>query len=205
MSATTNSSDPVTLEFSNCSLTDIRAKLDQVTGEPGLDCLREDDLLPLEVSVCGNGVLEPGEQCDCGRDELACDDPCCYPAIISPGELGMSFCRKVDFNNLLDSFVTKMRLFPAGERAANDSAQPCSRAARSRCVTPPEIFYGIYLPLIFIFTLTVLVSVCLRHDWTRDKSLFTHITEGNIRIVSSKSKKTRNTELGSSGEQSSFK
>ena len=96
-------------------------------------------------------------------------------------------------------------MLSAGERAANDSAQPCSRAARSRCVTPPEIFYGLYIPLLFIFTITVLVSVFLRHDWTRDKSLFTHITEGNIRIVTSKSRRAGNTEQGSRGEQSSFR
>ena len=96
-------------------------------------------------------------------------------------------------------------MLSAGERAANDSAQPCSRAARSRCVTPPELFYGLYIPLLFIFTITVLVSVFLRHDWTRDKSLFTHITEGNIRIVTSKSRRAGNTEQGSSGEQSSFR
>ncbi len=86
MAATTNSSDPVTMEFSNCSLTDIRAKLDEVTGDDSLNCLVEDDLLPLEVSVCGNKVLEQGEECDCGETELECDDPCCYPAIISLGE-----------------------------------------------------------------------------------------------------------------------
>ena len=89
MAATTNSSDPVTMAFSNCSLTDIRAKLDEVTGDPSVTCLREDDLLPLEVFVCGNGLLEPGEQCDCGETELECGDPCCYPAIISPGEADM--------------------------------------------------------------------------------------------------------------------
>ena len=99
-----------------------------------------------------------------------------------------------------------MIFLSSGERSANDSALPCSRAARSRCVTPPELFYGIYLPLLFIFTVTVLVSVFLRHDWTRDKSLFTHITEGNIRIVTSKSRRrANNTEQGSTGEQSAFK
>ena len=27
------------------------------------------------------GILEPGEQCDCGYDEWECNDPCCYPGI----------------------------------------------------------------------------------------------------------------------------
>jgi hypothetical protein len=27
------------------------------------------------------GVVEPGEECDCGYDEWECNDPCCYPGI----------------------------------------------------------------------------------------------------------------------------
>ena len=36
-------------EFSSCSLNDIKANLDLVTGAP--NCLQEDDTRPLEVSV----------------------------------------------------------------------------------------------------------------------------------------------------------
>jgi hypothetical protein len=31
-----------------------------------------------QQSICGNGVVEPGEQCDCGWEE-DCKDDCCYP------------------------------------------------------------------------------------------------------------------------------
>lgn len=31
-----------------------------------------------QQSICGNGVVEPGEQCDCGWEE-DCKDSCCYP------------------------------------------------------------------------------------------------------------------------------
>lgn len=179
MGSTTNTTSETKKRFSNCSVNAIRSKVESVLSEDSLNCLLEDDETPLEVSLCGNGLVEPGEECDCGQDEVACDDPCCYPAHIS-----------------------------ASERSANDSALPCSRAARTRCLTPPELFYGIYLPLIFIFTITILVAVFLRHDWTRDKSLFKHVTEGNIRIVTAASvraRNTRNLESGSSLEQSNFK
>jgi len=179
MSSTTNTSTVTKNLFSNCSVNAIKSKVESVLGEDSLNCLLEDDETPLEVSLCGNGLVEPGEECDCGQDQVSCDDPCCYPAHIS-----------------------------ASERSSNDSALPCSRAARTKCLTPPELFYGIYLPLIFIFTITILVAVFLRHDWTRDKSLFKHVTEGNIRIVTAASvraRNTRNLESGSSVEQSNFK
>jgi len=173
---TTDGSDG--LEFSNCSLVDMRRRLEEILTDSSLRCLEEDDEEPVSVSVCGNGLLEAGEQCDCGKDQLTCDDPCCYPAHVSPQE-----------------------------RAANSSAQPCSRAARTRCITTAEVMYGLYIPVLFIFTMTVLMSVFLRHDWTRDKSLFKHVTEGNIRIVSQASRtwSARNREAATSVEQSRFK
>eukprot|EP00092_Neocalanus_flemingeri_P013994 GFUD01015096.1.p1 GENE.GFUD01015096.1~~GFUD01015096.1.p1 ORF type:complete len:391 (-),score=85.89 GFUD01015096.1:380-1552(-) len=166
--------DSLVEEFSNCSARTMQDKLNTVMGDTKLNCLLTDDESPLEVSLCGNGVLEPGEECDCGDTQETCSDPCCYPAHISPSE-----------------------------RSANDSALPCSRTARARCVTPPELFYGIYLPLGFILTVVILVSVFLRHDWTRDKSLFKHITEGNIRIVTKRSRAASQAgqENGTVGEQ----
>ena len=76
MTASTNSSVPPEAVFSNCSVAAMRPVL------AAASCLQEDDLAPLEVAVCGNSVVEPGEQCDCGPGELDCTDPCCYPAHI---------------------------------------------------------------------------------------------------------------------------
>ena len=119
-------------QFSNCSLEDRRV-VEEIIADLSLDCLVEDDEEPLSVSVCGNGVLEAGEDCDCGQTELTCDDPCCYPALISPQE-----------------------------RSANTSARPCSTAARAVCLTPTHVMYGLYIPLLFIFVMVVLITVFLR-------------------------------------------
>jgi len=175
MAATMN--DSLIEQFSNCSARTMQDKLNTVLEDSKLNCLLQDDESPLEVSLCGNGMVEPGEECDCGDTQESCDDPCCYPAHISPSE-----------------------------RASNDSALPCSRTARARCITPPGLFYGIYMPLAFILTVVILVSVFLRHDWTRDKSLFKHVTEGNIRIVSKRSRAAsmQATENGTVGEQTRF-
>ena len=33
------------------------------------------------ASVCGNGLVEGWEECDCGEDEAECSmDKCCFPA-----------------------------------------------------------------------------------------------------------------------------
>ena len=42
----------------------------------------DENFADLEISLCGNNIVEPGEECDCGLDESVCNDPCCYPAII---------------------------------------------------------------------------------------------------------------------------
>ena len=125
--SSSNETEEVKGEDSSCSLEDMRQTVSSLT------CLLPDDEEPLEVSLCGNGLVEPGEECDCGGDEVTCDDPCCYPAHISPGE-----------------------------RAANRSALPCSSTGRAGCLTPAHLMYGIYLPVLFIFIITVLLTVFLR-------------------------------------------
>ena len=37
-----------------------------------------DDFTEPQTAICGNGVVEEGEECDCGWEE-DCNDPCCHP------------------------------------------------------------------------------------------------------------------------------
>ena len=81
--------------------------------------------------VCGDKkVDEPGEECDCGKDWADCEDPCCYPANITPADL-----------------------------AYNSSALPCTRNTAPLCyATPLKTFlkFGLLYPFLFIFILTVI-------------------------------------------------
>ena len=58
MTSTTSSSDLLQQsEFSSCSLSDIKANLDLVTGAPSFNCLQGGDMLPLVVSQLSQGPL----------------------------------------------------------------------------------------------------------------------------------------------------
>ncbi|XP_072760043.1 disintegrin and metalloproteinase domain-containing protein 10 [Anoplolepis gracilipes] len=67
--------------FSPCSLNAINPVLNSKARSPK-GCFTEP-----QVSLCGNGVVEEGEQCDCGWEE-DCRDSCCFPQrrYLSTGE-----------------------------------------------------------------------------------------------------------------------
>ncbi|PBC34899.1 Disintegrin and metalloproteinase domain-containing protein [Apis cerana cerana] len=58
--------------FSPCSLSAINPVLNSKARSPK-GCFTEP-----QVSLCGNGVIEEGEECDCGWEE-DCRDSCCFP------------------------------------------------------------------------------------------------------------------------------
>ncbi|KAF3425717.1 hypothetical protein E2986_05523 [Frieseomelitta varia] len=58
--------------WSTCSLEHLA-----LAFEHGMDyCLRNKPQKLFDSPICGNGFVEPGEQCDCGLKEN-CDNPCC--------------------------------------------------------------------------------------------------------------------------------
>uniref|UniRef100_A0A1B6CZV7 ADAM10 endopeptidase n=1 Tax=Clastoptera arizonana TaxID=38151 RepID=A0A1B6CZV7_9HEMI len=59
-------------QFSPCSLNSINPVLNAKARSPK-GCFTEP-----QSAICGNGVVEVGEQCDCGWEE-DCRDSCCYP------------------------------------------------------------------------------------------------------------------------------
>lgn len=144
--------------FSSCSLVSIRQGLknltDQIDG--AIDCFQSKTKLKaeVEISFCGNGIVEPGESCDCGSDEFSCNDDCCYPAHIS-----------------------------VRDRNANKTAVFCQTNEKSTCINPRPIIFAIYLPIAFIILVSISLFFVLRHDWKGQKKFFTHITDGQVRIV----------------------
>ncbi|XP_059726329.1 LOW QUALITY PROTEIN: disintegrin and metalloproteinase domain-containing protein 32-like [Haemorhous mexicanus] len=65
--------------FSNCSIRDFESFLKQGRGECLFSSPRLSRLPRQSSAVCGNRVVEPGEQCDCGTAQECQKDRCCTP------------------------------------------------------------------------------------------------------------------------------
>ncbi|XP_066271354.1 disintegrin and metalloproteinase domain-containing protein 10-like [Branchiostoma lanceolatum] len=71
-------------QFSSCSKASIHSVLDaKIVGDwpyspPSTSCFKESN-----AAICGNGIVEEGEQCDCGYSDhcrMSGEDDCCVPA-----------------------------------------------------------------------------------------------------------------------------
>ncbi len=158
-------------KFSPCSLKAMKARLDSLGSEVGFDdCFKYIPYIhantstaevtndEIKFSICGNGIVEDGEMCDCGFTDVECNDPCCYPAFISEYE-----------------------------RSQNSTAKYCQRTDRRNCLTRPGLMFGIFVPWTMIFVIVFLTCLLLVYDWRHGKTCFTHIASGNIRIVNQSS------------------
>ncbi|NXA55569.1 ADA32 protein, partial [Nothocercus julius] len=64
--------------FSSCSIADLQRFLKQRRDCPFIRSQLSSPAFR-KVAVCGNGVVEQGEQCDCGAVEACSKDKCCTP------------------------------------------------------------------------------------------------------------------------------
>ncbi|XP_022900053.2 disintegrin and metalloproteinase domain-containing protein 10 isoform X1 [Onthophagus taurus] len=80
MFASATSGDrPNNSKFSTCSVGNISMVLDAIEDSKKKNCFTAS-----AGAFCGNKIVEAGEECDCGYDDVECDkDKCCYPRIIS--------------------------------------------------------------------------------------------------------------------------
>ncbi|KAK2704523.1 disintegrin and metalloproteinase domain-containing protein 10-like [Artemia franciscana] len=79
----TSGDKPNNSKFSICSVGNISQVLDAVHEGKKKNCFSESD-----GAFCGNKIVEPGEECDCGFDDKEClEDRCCYPRIVSEADL----------------------------------------------------------------------------------------------------------------------
>jgi hypothetical protein len=63
--------------FSPCSLGNICSGLGSLVN---MDCLTDNrNIETITGSQCGNGIVETGEDCDCGGDQSCADNSCCNP------------------------------------------------------------------------------------------------------------------------------
>ena len=70
----TSGLEPNNDRFSVCSKNSIKKNVNRVRSKQGSTCfIKSDD------PICGNKIVEKGEQCDCG-DANTCTEECCNPA-----------------------------------------------------------------------------------------------------------------------------
>lgn len=70
----TSGIEPNNDRFSKCSKDSIKQNINRVRSKQGSKCfIKSDD------PICGNKIVEKGEQCDCG-DTNTCTEDCCIPA-----------------------------------------------------------------------------------------------------------------------------
>ena len=60
-------------KFSSCSITSINSVLNLKARSQFLGCFQD-----VPKSLCGNGIVEADEECDCGWED-DCKDQCCFP------------------------------------------------------------------------------------------------------------------------------
>lgn len=85
---------PNNAKFSNCSSEKIAFLIDEVVNERNgkVNCLTDS-----KEAFCGNGILEQGEECDCGYEE-ECTDVCCNPRRTGGRNNDLSCTLKIDPN-----------------------------------------------------------------------------------------------------------
>lgn len=90
MFASATSGDrPNNSKFSSCSIGNISNVLDAIEDNKKRNCFTKS-----EGAFCGNKIVEAGEECDCGYNDLECNDKCCYPRVVGVEDKAMNSSAK---------------------------------------------------------------------------------------------------------------
>ncbi|KOB66594.1 Uncharacterized protein OBRU01_20986, partial [Operophtera brumata] len=77
-------------EECDCGMYDVTSCVVYGQYQRSMDAVREgrkrNCLTTSQGAFCGDKIVEVGEECDCGYDEVECEDRCCYPRLVSPFE-----------------------------------------------------------------------------------------------------------------------
>ncbi|XP_043272222.1 disintegrin and metalloproteinase domain-containing protein 10 isoform X1 [Venturia canescens] len=90
MFASATSGDrPNNSKFSKCSVGNISNVLDAIEDNKKRNCFTAS-----AGAFCGNKIVEAGEECDCGYDDVECVDKCCYPRQVSDDDKSHKGCKR---------------------------------------------------------------------------------------------------------------
>eukprot|EP00045_Choanoeca_perplexa_P012104 m.130737 g.130737 ORF g.130737 m.130737 type:complete len:1098 (+) comp15886_c0_seq1:197-3490(+) len=119
--------DPNNDIFSACSIRSITAEINDAT--PGGSCLAA------PVNVCGNGIVEEGEACDCGSVSNCTDiDPCCTTSCQLVGECSPANGPCCNANCTLRGFETIAEVAAVNTSIIN--GLECNGTAPDECFRP---------------------------------------------------------------------
>ncbi|XP_063704128.1 uncharacterized protein LOC134833659 [Culicoides brevitarsis] len=103
-------------KFSSCSLRAIEPVL-KAKARSAKGCFTEP-----QKSICGNGVVEDGEECDCGWEE-DCKDSCCYPMSRHPrkGEMPCTLTPRANCSPSQGPCCTNVCTLKIGDKCRDDN------------------------------------------------------------------------------------
>ncbi|GJJ71610.1 hypothetical protein EMPS_03960 [Entomortierella parvispora] len=119
--------------FSPCSINAICSNI----GSPSGSCLQPAGAKvtqSLSLNVCGNGIKEAGEQCDCGSPDECAKDPCCDGTTCT--FKGNAVC-----DDLNDDCCNNCQLAPAGMvcRSAISDCDIAETCSGNSTTCPPDV------------------------------------------------------------------
>jgi len=134
----TTSSYEIEVDWSSCTHTEYLAKIDSTSHT----CLLAADTTA--TSVCGNGIVEAGEECDCPDNDCTCYDNCCDGATcrLLSNSTWSAECSAVD--GCCDETTCKIQAANTVCRAAEsvcDTQEVCDGTSKS-CPADLYLAYG---------------------------------------------------------------